>query len=122
MCRPALDGGQHQERLRCGLLVADALKNMVELPGGTFPMGSDRFYPEEGPVREVAVGGFWIDRHPVTVAEFRRFVKATGYLTWAEQAPDADAYPDADPQLLVAGSLVFHKSHGPVDLRDFRNW
>ena len=42
--------------------------NMVELPGGTFRMGSDRFYPEEAPVREVSVGGFWIDRHPVTVA------------------------------------------------------
>ena len=53
-------------------------KNMVELPGGTFRMGSDRFYPEEAPVREVSVGGFWIDRHPVTVAEFRRFVKLNG--------------------------------------------
>ena len=60
---------------------------MVGLPGGTFRMGSDRFYPEERPVREVTVGGFWIDRHPVTVAEFRRFVKATGHVTWAEQAP-----------------------------------
>jgi len=27
-------------------------------------------------VHRVAVDGFWIDEHPVTVAEFRRFVKA----------------------------------------------
>ena len=95
---------------------------MVELPGGTFRMGSDRFYPEEAPVREVEVEGFWIDRHLATVAEFRRFVKATGHVTWAEQAPAAPDYPDAEPEQLVPGSLVFRKSEGPVDLRDFRNW
>ena len=66
---------------------------MVELPGGTFRMGSDGFYPEERPVREVSVEAFWIDRHPVTVAEFRRFVKATGHVTWAEQPPDPADYP-----------------------------
>jgi formylglycine-generating enzyme len=97
-------------------------KNMVELPGGTFRMGSDRFYPEERPVREASVDGFWIDRHPVTVAEFRRFVKATGHVTWAEQAPSEADYPGADPADLVPGSLVFRMTRGPVDLRDFRNW
>ncbi|HKC21677.1 MAG TPA: formylglycine-generating enzyme family protein [Gaiellaceae bacterium] len=97
-------------------------KNMVELPGGTFRMGSDRFYPEERPVLEVSVGAFAVDRRPVTVADFRRFVKATDYMTWAEQAPEAADYPDAEPESLVPGSLVFHKTRGPVDLRDFRNW
>jgi len=85
-------------------------------------MGSKDFYPEERPVREVSVAGFAIDRHPVTVAEFRRFVKATGYVTWAERSPDPEHYPDADPELLVPGSLVFRKTAGPVDLRDVRNW
>jgi formylglycine-generating enzyme required for sulfatase activity len=99
-----------------------ALKDMVELPGGTFRMGSDRFYPEERPVREVSVEGFAIDRHPVTVAEFRRFAKETGHVTWAEQAPRAVDYPDADPEDLVPGSLVFRKTPGPVDLRDVLNW
>jgi formylglycine-generating enzyme len=97
-------------------------KNMVELPGGTFRMGSDRFYPEERPVREVSVDAFWIDRHPVTVAGFRRFATATGHVTWAERAPEAADYPDAEPESLVPGSLVFQKTSGPVDLRDFRNW
>src|SRR5262249_46945464 len=68
---------------------ATALKNMVELPGGAFRMGSDRFYPD--------------------------------HVTWAERAPDAEDYPDADPDDLVPGSLVFRKTEGPVDLRDFRN-
>jgi formylglycine-generating enzyme len=95
---------------------------MVELPGGAFRMGSDRFYPEERPVREVTVGAFAIDRHSVTVAEFRRFVKETGHVTWAEQPPKPEDYPDADAADLVPGSLVFRPTEGPVDLRDFRNW
>ena len=95
---------------------------MVELLGGTFRMGSHRFYPEERPVREVAVDGFWIDPQPVTVAEFRRFVEATGHVTTAEQTPAAEDYPDADPELLVPGSLVFRRTPGPVPLNDYRNW
>ncbi len=98
------------------------LKNMIGLPGGTFRMGCERFYPEERPVREASVGAFWIDRHSVTVAEFRRFVKETGHVTWAEQAPVAADYPGAPPELLVPGSLVFRKTSGPVDLRDIGNW
>jgi formylglycine-generating enzyme len=85
-------------------------------------MGSDDFYPEERPVHQVELEGFWVDEHPVTVAEFRRFVKATGYVTWAERSPNPADYPDADPDLLVPGSVVFRETEGPVDLRDSRNW
>lgn len=85
-------------------------------------MGSEDFYPEEGPVRRMTCAGFWIDQHPVTVAEFARFVKATGYKTTAERAPDPADYPAADPEFLVPGSLVFRKTAGPVDLRDLHNW
>jgi sulfatase modifying factor 1 len=99
-----------------------AAVEMVWLPGGSFEMGSEEFYPEERPVRSVDVGGFWIDPHPVTVAEFRRFVKATGYVTMAERAPRAEDYPDADPTLLVPGSLVFTRPRVPVALDDYRAW
>jgi formylglycine-generating enzyme required for sulfatase activity len=92
------------------------------IPGGTFQMGSEDFYPEERPVHDVRVDGFWIDEHPVTAAEFRRFVEATGYVTLAERPLDAARYPDADRALLVAGALVFRKASGPVDLNDYRNW
>jgi formylglycine-generating enzyme required for sulfatase activity len=95
---------------------------MVHIPGGAFLQGSDAFYPEERPVRRVEVEPFWMDVHPVTVAEFRRFVKATGYRTVAEFAPAATAYPDADPALLVPGSLVFRPTRGPVALDDARAW
>ena len=46
---------------------------MLFVPGGTFDMGDERFYPEERPVHRVEVDGFWMDEHPVTAAEFRTF-------------------------------------------------
>ena len=88
---------------------------MRRIPGGRFRMGSEDFYPDERPVHEVVVDGFWMDEHPVTNAEFRRFVKETGYVTVAERPLDPADYPDADPDLLVPGSLVFQKTSGPVD-------
>src|SRR5262249_7335622 len=97
-------------------------ESMRWVPGGEFAMGSNDFYPEERPVRRVAVDGFWMDEQLVTAGEFRRFVRETGYTTVAERPLDPSDYPGADPQLLVPGALVFRKSTAPVDLRDYRNW
>jgi sulfatase modifying factor 1 len=98
------------------------LRHMVWVAGGTFAMGSDGFYPEERPVHPVTVSGFWIDEHPVTNAEFRRFQKATGHVTVAEQPLDPDDYPDADPSLLVPGSLVFTQPAERVELDSALRW
>jgi len=89
------------------MTVRERSTDMVTLPAGTFTMGSDRFYPEEGPPHPVTVDAFRIDLRPVTVARFREFVTETGYVTVAERAPDPADYPGADPALLVPGSLVF---------------
>jgi len=91
---------------------------MTWIPGGEFQMGSADFYPEERPVRTVAVAGFWMDTRPVTIAEFRRFVKQTGYVTVAEQAAD----PGAGADLRTPGSLLFRMTAGPVDLGDCGDW
>jgi len=91
---------------------------MVWVPGGTFAMGSELAgYPEEGPVQTVSVDGFWMDAHPVTVAEFRTFILDTGYATVASRPLDPATYRGVDPKLLVPGSLVFHKLKTPVDLK-----
>src|SRR6187397_1442108 len=96
--------------------------DMVWIPGGTFRMGSDKHYPEERPVHRVTVDGFWMDRFPVTNARFRAFVEATGHVTFAEIVPNAADYPGALPEMLYAGSLVFTKAPGPVDLGAPANW
>ena len=95
---------------------------MVHVPAGTFRMGSEDFYPEERPVREVEVGAFWIDPAPVTVGEFRRFVRATGHVSVAERPLAPENFPEADPELLVPGSLVFSPPPGPVPFDDVRAW
>jgi sulfatase modifying factor 1 len=96
--------------------------DMRLVPGGTFRMGSDKHYPEEAPVHRVTVDTFRMDRTPVTNRQFREFVEATGYVTFAEIAPDPRDYPGALPHMLKAGSLVFSPPDHPVDLRNFANW
>ena len=97
-------------------------QGMIWIPGGTFRMGSDKHYPEEAPAHRVTVSGFWIDRAPVTNRDFRKFVNATGYVTFAETPPDAKDYPGALAHMLKAGSLVFTPPKHPVDLRDWSQW
>jgi formylglycine-generating enzyme len=101
---------------------AGAREGMAWIPGGTFLMGSDNFYPEERPAHPVHVTGFWMDDHAVTVSDFARFVAATGHETIAERAPDPADYPGALPSVLVPGSLVFRQPGGPVPLSDPRRW
>ena len=43
-------------------------------------------------------------------------------MTVAEIAPTAEEYPEADPALLVPGSLVFQPSSGPIPLHDASAW
>lgn len=53
-------------------------KEMLLIEGGSFVMGSDNGYSEEGPGHRVQVDGFYMDRYPVTNAEFKAFCDATG--------------------------------------------
>lgn len=67
-------------------LEARDLKEMVYIPAGEFWMGSDDKDENEKPMHKVYVDAYYIDKFPVTNAEFVRFVEATGYVTEAEEA------------------------------------
>lgn len=95
---------------------------MVWVPAGRFRMGSEQGNPDEQPVHEVYVDGFWMDRTEVTNEEFERFVRATGYVTVAERKPDARDFPDALPENLVPGSVVFTPPPGEVSLENHYIW
>ena len=97
-------------------------KDMVWVPGGSFLMGSEDFYPEEQPVHRGA-GGRVLDGRPSgnqrRISPLRQGHRPRDR---GRAPPDPADYPDADPDLLVPGSLVFRPTSGPVDLRDWRNW
>ena len=97
-------------------------KGMVLVPAGSVVMGSTDFYLEERPLRPADVPDLWFDEHPVTNAQFRRFVRDTGHVTVAERTPAAEDFPDADPDQLVPGSQVFTGTEGPVSLDDWTRW
>ena len=81
------------------------------IAGGTFLMGEDDVYAEEGPVRRTTVGPFLIDRHEVTNRQFAEFVKATGYVTVAERPVDPAQFKipaeQIPAQMLKPGAAVF---------------
>ncbi|WP_274651027.1 formylglycine-generating enzyme family protein [Paenibacillus humicola] len=87
-----VQSGQHtgdvQLTSTAGLHVP-AIEGMVELEGGPFLMGTDDLesFPAdgEGPVRNVTIKPFRIDRCAVTNEAFSKFVEATGYVTEAER-------------------------------------
>jgi len=101
----------------------EAAPDMVAVPGGTFVMGNDAGTREEDrdakPAHEVTVRGFRMDKTEVTNGQFAAFVKATGYITVAEQSPDPKKYPNADPRLLVPGSAVFVPVQASFDPREW---
>ncbi|BBE20390.1 sulfatase modifying factor 1 precursor [Aquipluma nitroreducens] len=109
-----------------------SLDNMVYIPGGTFTMGGDSAWgrADEFPRHHVKVSPFYMDKHEVTNAEFRAFVKATGYITTAERKPNWEELktqlPPGTPRppdiVLVAASLVFSPPNHPVSLDNAAQW
>ena len=102
------------------------------IPAGEFTMGTDdpRVPENERPARRVKVEAFWIDEHPVTNAQFRRFVEATRYVTTAERPIDWEELkkqvppgtPKPAEEMLKPGSLVFTPPNRAVELRDLSQW
>ena len=109
-----------------------APKGMVWIPGGEFSMGSTAesesmcdmpgLTRDALPVHRVYVDGFWMDATELTNEEFVKFIKATGYVTIAERTPTKEEFPDAPPENLVAGSIVFTASIEAVPLNNHYQW
>jgi len=111
---------------------AEDFSGMVWIEGGQFQMGGkgEQARPDEFPIHEVSVSGFWMDATEVTNKEFQAFVEATGYVTTAEQKielaevmaqlPPGSAEPD--PELLKPGSLVFKEVKSRSVNVSVNNW
>jgi formylglycine-generating enzyme required for sulfatase activity len=100
-----------------------APEGMVWIPGGAYRRGNDTpAHRDSRPWHLVEVDGFWMDTHTVTNEQFAKFVDATGYLTVAERTPRAEDFPGAPPEKLVAGSVIFSPTKGPVPLDNHLQW
>jgi formylglycine-generating enzyme len=107
-------------------------KGMVWISASEFTMGSNaaEANKDEKPAHCVRVSGFWMDETPVTNRQFKEFVDAMGYVTTAEKAPTLEEImsqvppgtPPPPPELLVAASLVFKPTNGPVPMTSNRHW
>src|SRR3954467_12110859 len=98
MCRHRRGTTHSTPRHRCSSRISPSEypermpTELVEMPGGSFRMGSTSFYPEEAPIHTVNVAGFAMERHPVTNAQFAEFVDDSGYVTVAERELDPALY------------------------------
>ncbi|MEO8534757.1 MAG: formylglycine-generating enzyme family protein [Flavobacterium sp.] len=109
-----------------------APKGMVWIPGGEFSMGSNvedeslcsikGVTRDAAPIHRVYVDGYFMDETEVTNEEYAKFVKATGYITVAEQKPTQEEFPDAPTENLIAGSVLFSPTPAAVNLNDFLQW
>ena len=107
-------------------------KGMVFIPGGEFSMGAPNpIGIKDGgkaamedcrPIHRVKLNAYYMDEHEVTNSEFAAFVKSTGYITIAEQAPTKEEFPDAPADMLIAGSVVFTPPAQPVSLDNYFQW
>jgi formylglycine-generating enzyme len=96
---------------------------MIWIPGGEFWMGTTAEQMQDAhPWHRVYVDGFWMDKTEVTNEQFAEFVKATGYITVAERKPRKEDYPQASPEKLVAGSVVFSPPNHAVPLDNQYQW
>jgi sulfatase modifying factor 1 len=109
-----------------------APKGMVWIPGGEFSMGSNvedeslcsikGVTKDAAPIHRVYVDGYYMDETEVTNEEFEKFVKATGYITVAEQKPTKEEFPTANDEDLITGSVVFTPTPSAVNLNNFIQW
>jgi sulfatase modifying factor 1 len=126
-------GREFQETIvNASLKITGVPAGMKYIPGGEFSMGGVNPVGMDGgghemmddarPVHRVKLSPFYMDATTVTNKQFAEFVKATGYVTVAEQKPTHEEFPDAPEENLVAGSLVFSPPKEKVPLNNYLQW
>ena len=113
--------------------VKDGPEGMIWVAPGKFLMGSNLGPPDELPVHEVQLDGFWIDKHEVTNRQFQKFIEATGYVTTAEKQPELNSIREGSalenieilPEFNVPGSVCRRPVTDRNDFEDTKgayNW
>jgi formylglycine-generating enzyme len=102
---PLENAGKEQSSPPAETIIKTIPVEMVYFAGGPLMMGSDQGMPNERPVHEEVVKPFRIGKYPVTVAEFRKFVQATGHKTDADRFGDSGVFDFSRQNwILVSGA------------------
>ena len=96
-----------EDKLPLVCLPESEVNQTVDVSGGDFKFGDNRYYPNEGPVKVTRVANFNIDKTEVTNGQFKAFVDATDYVTAAERGLSDVDFPEILPEFRVPGSMVF---------------
>lgn len=86
---------------------------MVFVPGGWTTIGAADGTPDERPEFEARVEPFFMDVHPVTVAQFRAFVDATGHVTEAERFGNAGVLDPERMEWRLVDGATWRQPRGP---------
>lgn len=89
------------------------IDGMVYVAGGLARIGSEDGPPEERPVFATEVQPFYLDVHPVTVAQFRSFIEATGRVTDAERFGEGGVYDVRTGDWILMKGATWRRPLGP---------
>lgn len=95
--------------------VAQSARNadLVLIPGGVVQIGDDASQADERPAFNYTARPLLMDRTPVTVAQYERFVAETGYVTEAERLGEASVFEhETDAWRLMKGA-TWRRPQGP---------
>ena len=91
-----------------------AVPGMVSFAGGKTRIGSEDGPPTERPQFTADVAPFLLDVHPVTVAEFARFVSATGFKTQSERLGESGVFDVATGKWSLVDGADWRHPRGPA--------
>jgi formylglycine-generating enzyme len=84
-----------------------APEGMVYIPGGLTWIGSETGLPAEQPVFKARVEPFYMDKHLVTVGQFREFAEETGYTSFSEQIGDGIVYDFEQERWVISPGVTW---------------
>src|SRR5262249_62428795 len=90
-----------------------SVPGMVYFAGGKTRIGWDQGPPNERPAFTADVAPFFLDVHPVTVAEFARFTTATGFRTQSEKLGESGVFGMATGKWSLVDGADWGHPRGP---------
>lgn len=99
-------------------------EGMILMPGGKTLIGNESDYQtfnnrhqsDAGSPFMAEINPFFMDKHPVTVAQFREFIQETGFVTEAERFGDAGVLNSSTRRWELVNGANWEYPRGPEEL------